>query len=198
MKEIVLEVVLEYRPEELRKWRGGRRIRAAESRVPATSAHPPACQFAEHFTLSLYRKAGWSGHRFYGLDEQAPRDARAAAGHIDVRRCFSAVQLQALARERGISAADPSLFLFRSSGDALFLEVTKGRERVPPERLQGLAQIRRVLGADVGVVYVKPHGPWYEPRQWELDLAAGSGRLLPRERESSSASLAGLWNVAGQ
>jgi hypothetical protein len=196
VKEIVLEVVLEYRPEDLRSWRGGRKDRAAQARARAGMGQQTSCQFAEHFTLALYQKGGWRGHRFYALDEPV-RDPRAAAGLADARRCFSAGQLNALAQERAGSAsaiAEPSLFLFRSTGEALFLEVTKGRERVPQEQLQGLAQIRRVLGAEVGVVYVKPHGPWYQPRHWELDLAAGCGRLLPRERETSS-PLASLWNT---
>jgi len=194
VKEIVLEVVLEFRPEDLRKWRGGRKLRAAQAALEGLGEQP-GCQFAEHLTLARYRQGGWCGHRFYAMVDQAPDDPRAGAGQADLRRCFRAEQLRALAQECSASDVEPSLFLFRSNGEALFLEVTKGRERVLPERLQRLAQIRRVLGAEVGVVYVKPHGPWYQPRQWELDLASSSGRLLPRERESS-AKLAGLWNSA--
>jgi hypothetical protein len=159
-------------------------------------AQPTSCQFAEHFTLALYRKGGWDGHRYYALSEPV-RDPRAAAGLAHVRRCFGEESLSALAQERAGMATEialPSLFLFRSTGEVLFLEVTRGRERVPQAQLQGLAQIRRILGAEVGVVYVKPHGPWYEPRHWELDLAAGCGRLLPRERDYGP-PLTGLWNM---
>jgi hypothetical protein len=197
VKEIVLEVVLEYRPEDLRAWRGGRKFRAAETHALAHLGQQTSCQFAEHFTLDLYRKGGWCGHRFYALAGPAP-DPRAAAGYADALRCFGAEPLRALAQERascGCECAEPSLFLFRPTGEALFLEVIKGRERLSELQLQGLARIRRILGVGVGAVYVKPHGPWYQPRQWELDLDAGCGRLLAREREGG-ASLAGLWRTA--
>jgi hypothetical protein len=192
VKEIVLEVVLEYRPEDLRRWRGGRKVRAAETHALAHLGQQTTCQFAEHFTLDLYRKGGWCGHRFYALDGSA-HDPRAVAGYADALRCFDAQSLHALAQER--ECAEPSLFLFRPAGEALFLEVIKGRERLSEQQLQGLARIRRALGVGVGVVYVKPHGPWYQPRQWELDLDAGCGRLLPRDREGG-VSLAGLWHAA--
>jgi hypothetical protein len=197
LKEIVLEVVLEYRPEDLRAWRGGRRLRAAEAQAIAHLGQQASCQFAEHFTLALYRKGGWCGHRFYALAGPA-RDPRAAAGYADALRCFGAESLRDLAQECAGSPfqyAEPGLFLSKPSGEALFLEITKGRERLSEQQLQGLARIRSILGAGVGAVYVKPRGPWYQPRQWELDLTAGCGRLLPREREPS-VSLAGLWPTA--
>lgn len=196
MKEILHELVLEYRPEDLRSWRSGRRPPWLDGEVPAHVRSHPSCHFGEYYTLARYRGNGWRGHRLCVLAGAAAEGAEREEAYADMLDCFGADRLDALAEERracGMRDAigGAALFLLRPTGEHLFLEVKKGRERVGDAHLHGLALIRRILSAEVGIVYLKQHGTWYEPRQYELDLSQGRGKQLRRESEPSA--LAAAW-----
>ena len=69
----------------------------------------------------------------------------------------------------GIVGGEPDVFLYRESGEMLFLEVKKESDRVSEEQLKCLAQIREVLGADVGIVYLKEETRNYSPKTYNLN-----------------------------
>lgn len=73
---------------------------------------------------------------------------------------------------------EPDIMLFDSEGRTLFLEVKKGADKISEAQLTCLAQIKSVLGADVGIVYLREENQKYRPKRYELDLHHHCGRLV--------------------
>lgn len=71
---------------------------------------------------------------------------------------------------------EPDLFLYMDNGPKLFLEVKKDTDKVFDAQLECLAQIRRVLGAEIGIVHLVPYGSQYTPKVFELDLVTYKGK----------------------
>jgi len=68
--------------------------------------------------------------------------------------------------------------LHDDKGHTLFLEVKKGSDRVRSAQLRAWAGIKAILGADVGVVYLRREAQIYTPKTYELDLQKRCGRVL--------------------
>lgn len=68
--------------------------------------------------------------------------------------------------------------LFDDDGNTLFLEVNKERDKISGAQLTCLAQISSVLGAEVGIVYLREENQKYNSKKYELDLMDHSGRLI--------------------
>ena len=84
---------------------------------------------------------------------------------------------------------EPDLFLYMENGPKLFLEVKKEHDRVSSAQLECLAQIRGVLKAEVGIIYVVKHGRQHKPRTFDLDLSA-----YPPYRPPPLSSSTEAWN----
>jgi VRR-NUC domain len=181
--EVLEEIVLDYQPHDFADWVAGRRSRWISGPVPAQVSNQPAYHFGEYFVLNHYRRLGWCGHRFYALGSWEPDNSKLAEGREALASCFSpsALTLYRAVREscgRADGKGGPDLFFSREDGTALFVEVKKQRDRVSLEQLQCLAQIRAVLKAGVGIVYLRLAGAPYRPKRYELDLSAMNGRQI--------------------
>jgi VRR-NUC domain len=183
--EVLDELVLDYPLHDLADWIAGRRSRWLSGPVPTQVSSQPAYHFGEYFVLEHYRQLGWRGHRFYALGSWEPHNSKLAEGRKALASCFSQsalTQFRAVREScgRADGKGEPDLFLAREDGAALFLEVKKQHDRVSPEQLQCLAQIRAILKAGVGIVYLRLAGSPYRPKRYELDLSAMSGQQVAR------------------
>ena len=175
MKHIIQETVIRYRVEDLDAWKQGTKEAWLQGPLPAHVANQPEYHFGEYYVLSHFKAAYWSGHRFYALGNWEPANEKIAAGRADIERCFSYQRLSAFRQARELSGrsdgkGEPDLFLFMDQGQTLFLEVKKGNDRLSEAQMQCLAQIKAILCAEVGVVYLATFGQNYKPKSFELDL----------------------------
>ena len=182
MLHLFEEKVLPYRAEQHEAWTAG-----DKSLVPPW--HPvhdivrnqPTYHFAEFLTLDHYhRTEGWRGFRFFVLG--VPSDMgneRYAPGGEMIDRLISPDKLTAFRRARStdprefkFAKGEPDLFLYKDGGDAMFLEVKKGKDAPDAEQyqLRCLSQIRSILGIRAEIVYVVEEGKLYNPRRHEYDL----------------------------
>lgn len=179
MRHVFEEIVLRFTPEQREAWNSG-----DKSLIPAFhEVHPmilnqPTYHFGEFFTMNhFHRTAGWLGYRFYVLayldDFKNPRYAK--GGH-QIRKTFAPDRLRALIDARGkgrTDGGDPDVFLYKPTGEAMFLEVKVGKDRIDKlgAQLQSLAQIRTFLGCRAEVVHLIPEGERYTPRKYWVEMA---------------------------
>ena len=64
------------------------------------------------------------------------------------------------------------------NGPELFLEVKKEGDRVSAAQLECLAQIKSMLKAEIGIVYLVKHGHQHTPKTFELDFETFQGKAL--------------------
>lgn len=183
MFHIIEEVTLEYLPSDLSEWKDGRREKWLTGEVHTHVSNQPAYHFGEYYVLAHYAKFGWQGHRFYALGDWEPRNQKLVDGRNAIAQCFDRDKLNDFRRRRvecgrADGKGEPDLFLHHPNGSTLFLEVKKGSDRVSLEQLECLAQIRAILHADVGIVYLVEADVPYRPKRYELDLQRSVGKAI--------------------
>lgn len=183
MKHIIQETIIRYRAEDLADWKVGKKEAWLSGPLPTHVANQPKYHFGEYYVLSHFKAARWSGHRFYALGTWEPTNEKIAAGRADIAKCFSHERLSAFRQARtqigrSDGKGESDLFLFMDQGQTLFLEVKKGGDRLSEAQLQCMAQIKAILGSEVGVVYLATFGQQYKPKRFELDLTSYVGRRL--------------------
>ena len=187
MHFVIKEEVLKYQLSDLADWKAGKRQQWLQGTAHPHVANQPNYHFGEYFVIAHYARLGWQGHRFYALGNWEPNSQKLKDGRDALARTFEPCKLAEfrLAREacgRLDGKGEPDVFLVHPVHGALFLEVKKGRDRTSPEQLECLAQIRGILGANVGVVYLAKAGVPHTPRIYELEFnrngdAKSTGRL---------------------
>ena len=183
MLHIIDEVTLKYEPTDYQAWISGAKEKWLKGEPEAHVLNQPRYHFGEYFVLSHYSSLGCQGHRFYALGTWEPNNPKLSVGRAALLNAFDADRLEAFRRERvrcgrSDGKGEPDLFLQGQNGLTLFLEVKKDRDEASEEQLQCLAQIRALLNADVGVVRIITVGEVVQPRRYELDLVAQSGRRV--------------------
>ena len=183
MRHTFAEMVLPFTRAQREHWNQadavGKRVL-----VPSFHAvHPmvvrqPTYHFGEFFTLRhLHEREGWLGYRFFVLaylDDFA--NERYAPGGEQIRKLIPRARLDAYIRARGTGrtdAGDPDLFLYKPTGETMFLEVKVGKDRFHDDgrQLQALGQIREVLGSRAEVVHLVEEGLSYSPKTYWVDVA---------------------------
>lgn len=176
------ERVLRYRPEQYAAWKAGdKSLVPSWHEIHDIIRNQPNYHFAEFLTLDHFaRTAGWQGFRFFVLGVVADmRHDRYAPGGRMIEKLFPADRLRALRmarstdeREYRYAKGEPDLFLYKDSGETLFLEVKKGQDAPDTEQyqLRCLSQIRSILGCPAEIVYVAKEGVGYEPKRYTYQL----------------------------
>jgi hypothetical protein len=177
------EIVLRYSREQRDEWNradeaGKRALIPTFHEVHPMVVRQPRYHFGEFFTLRHFHQTeGWLGFRFFVLGYVSDfENARYAPGGEQVRRMFPKAKLDALIVARGAGrsdAGDPDLFLYKPTGEAMFLEVKVGADRLHADgrQLQALAQIRHYLGCKAEVVHLVESGATYAPRTYWVEMA---------------------------
>ncbi|BCT69431.1 hypothetical protein NNRS527_03054 [Nitrosospira sp. NRS527] len=195
MKIRITETVIKYREEDLTAWKNiEEKMKLLEGYSPPQDVfNQPTYHFGEYFVLNYFKKAQWSGYRFYALGEWEPNNPKVLEGREKIKEMFTIQKLEEFRRQRVLSGhaagqGEPDLFLYMESGPTLFLEVKKGGDRVSPAQLTCLAQIKAILEADVGIVYLAKYGQKYKPKTYELNLETFEGCLHVSPEEKSNIS----------
>lgn len=154
----------------------------------------PSHHFGEFFVLDHFRRQGWLGYRFFVLTVTADLDhPRYAPGGRQLEKLVPAAKLGAFRKARSFDRkeyahgkGEPDLFLFKNTGEMLFLEVKKGTDSPDDEQyqLRCLAQIRSILGCAAEIVYLREENQAYSPKTHtvEIDVPAAVTALPPIRR----------------
>ena len=180
MRYVIEETILEYQPSDLADWKAGQRERWLKGEAPAHVANQPSFHFGEYFVLAHYALLGWQGYRFYALGNWEATNPKLKDGRDALARTFKQGTLDEFRQARDACGrsdgkGEPDIFLVHPQFGSLFLEVKKGSDRISPEQLECLAQIRGILRAGIGIVYLVKAGVPYLPKQHELDIGATRG-----------------------
>lgn len=185
MKLHIRETVIPYHQEELEAWKRGDKAAVLDGAIPPQAViNQPRYHFGEYYVLRHFKRAGWSGCCNYAIGTWEPDNPRYLEGRTILQTLFAAPRLAAFREQQRLTGSltgrgEPDVFLYRAGGEALFLEVKKENDRIAPAQLACLAQIKAILQAEVGVVYLVPHGRAYTPKAYELDLESFVGRIAP-------------------
>ncbi len=160
------EMILNYRPDQLTRWKAGERAWLIEGQPErAIMRNQPTYHFGEAFVLHHFFLRGWLGFADYMImPEVEPRIERHRGGREMLARIAPAERLEALRKARRCSAegakgiGEPDLFLYKPSGEMMFAEVKKQSDRVKENQLVCLAQIREHPGCEATIVYLREVG----------------------------------------
>lgn len=183
MRHEFKEIVLTYSQEQRDAWntadaRGKRALIPAFHEVQPMIVNQPKYHFGEFFTMRHFHETeGWLGFRFFVLAFMSDfKNPRYAPGGEQICKMFAREKLNAFIKARGegrTDAGDPDLFLYKPTGEAMFLEVKVASDKIDKNgvQLQSLAQIRSILGCRAEVVHLAKQGQKYEPRTYWVDMA---------------------------
>ena len=144
------ETIIEYHPDDLDKWKNGEKEKWLAGRVvPPEVYNQPRYHFGEYFVVNYFEKAFWHGYTFYSLNES----------HLEKYQ-------ESYHRDKG----EPDLFLYLDNGPKLFLEVKKEKDQISDAQLEYLAQIKGILKAEIGIIYLVKHDHQHTPKEYKLNL----------------------------
>ena len=183
MRHEFQEIVLPYRKAQLEAWSSG-----DKSLLPAfveldsmiLNQHP--YHFGEAFVLDHFHRAeGWLGFRFFALGTWEPNIPRYLKGRRMVEQLVPPAKLRAFRLARSsdpkelAGKGEPDVFLYRPSGEMLFLEVKKGADKVDRYQLRCLSQIREILGCRAEIVYLREEEARYQAKTHTFEAPASLG-----------------------
>jgi hypothetical protein len=178
------ETIIEYNPADLEAWKRGEKDKwIGDREVPNDVYNQPGYHFGEYYVLNQFEKEGWHGYVFYAIGKFEPNNEKYREGREKVEELFPKDRLEAFRTIRSKSThaeakGEPDLFLYMDNGPKLFLEVKKDTDRVFDAQLECLAQIRGILGAEIGIVHLVKYGTQYTPKAFELDLVTYRGKSI--------------------
>jgi hypothetical protein len=185
MKHIIEEQILVYEQEQLNQWKSG-----DKSLIPhfidlhSDYKNQQSYHFGEIFVISAFhRLQGWKGFRFYALGTWEPNNQKYDRSREMIAKLFPARKLAEFRearreQDRTSGKGEPDVMLYNDNGQSLFLEVKKGSDKIFDAQLTCLAQIKSILGAEIGIIYVREESQKYTPKKYELDLLNHSGRAI--------------------
>ena len=183
------ETIIEYNSDDLEAWKNGDKHKLLDGhKVPPEVYNQPIYHFGEYFVLNYFEKARWQGFVFYSFSETNQKKLR--EGYKKIVELFLENRLAdfRMVRSHSKSSAykgEPDLFLFMDGGPQLFLEVKKERDRVSSAQLECLAQIRGILNAEIGIVYLVKHSYQHLAKTYTLDLETFQGKANEVKLNSS-------------
>ena len=167
------ETVIEYHPNDLEEWKHGDKQKLLAGRkVPPEIHNQPEYHFGENFVLKHYEQKGWNGFTFYSFDSTLEKYKE---GKRKIEELFPKKSLDLFrdARLRSKYAPDsglPDLFLYNDDGLVMFIEVKKQGDKASEVQFERLAQIRAILKAEIGIVYLVEKNHSHTPKTYKLDL----------------------------
>ncbi len=178
MRHTFNEIVLKFRTPELKAWiAGDKSLTLPFIELDSMILNQNAYHFGEIFTIDhFWRQSGWLGFRFFALGAWEPEVRRYEKGRRMIERMTDASRLATLRRVRCADPrelkgkGEPDVFLYKSSGEMMFLEVKKGADKIDEYQLRCLSQVRQVLGCAAEIVYLCEEGRLYRPKTYEYDL----------------------------
>ena len=172
MKYEFTESVLPYNPTLYDAWKkGGRDFLPKNYQIPDEVVNQPNFHFGEHYVWAHYLKLGWQGFIWYAIGQWEPNNTKYDLGRGKVNELFNDKDLEEIRDLRkGILSGEPDLFFYKDDGSTLFIEVKKGNDKPSDAQLTCMAQIKSILGAEVGITYLVPEGIEHVPKTYELDL----------------------------
>jgi len=199
MRQVFREIVVTYKKAERDAWNAAKGA-AKRALIPAFhDMHPTALQmydlqpkyhFGEFHVLRHYHSTGdWLGFRFYVLAYLPDlKNPRFTAGGLQVRKILPREKLEAYIKARGAGRTDggePDVFLYKATGEVMFLEGKVGNDPMHPEgkQLQSLAQIRSILGCRAEVVRLVEETTNYRPKTYWVEPAPVGTVPLAHGRE---------------
>lgn len=178
----IIEEVLMYAPADFEAWKNGDKEKILNGHwAPKDVYHQPSYHFGEYFVLKHYADLGWKGHTYFSFRVQPYEKEK--EGHAKIIEIFPAESL-AVFREahrrlnHGDERGEPDVFLYKNDGQTMFIEVKKDSDRIKDFQLETLAQIKAILGSEVGIARVVKEGLHYQPKIFELDLEPYEGKRL--------------------
>ncbi|GEJ56661.1 VRR-NUC domain-containing protein [Anaeromyxobacter diazotrophicus] len=191
MTHVFEEKLLSYEADQLMAWKtGDKSLMPAFIEKRAIVTNQPAYHFGEAFVLDHYhRTEGWLGFPDYMLmPEVEPNIARHYRGRMTLEQLAPAPMLRELRDARRAlpdgrkGYGEPDLFLFKPSGELMFLEVKKEGDTVKDNQLVCLAQIRQHLCCPADVVFLQERRrPRRFTMRYQVDLS-GTTAEIRRER----------------
>lgn len=179
----IQEKVIFYNRSQLLAWRKGDKSLILDFlERHAVLQNQQAYHFGEYFALRYYHELdGWLGFNFYALGSQYPNSKKCEAGRRKVEEIIPAKKLSRFRSLRTedvlkAGAGEPDLFLYKNSGEYMFVEVKKQTDRIRPEQLKCMAQLRVVLECPVEIVYLCADGRFHKPKTYILDLESFTGQ----------------------
>lgn len=171
------EKVLTYKQTQLVAWKNGDKHLMPDFVEDRSFLETqPEYSFGEAFVLRSYNKGeGWKGFMSYALGKQYPKSKARLKGRLKVQELIPAEKLarfQALRgdeRETNFGTGEPDLFLYRDTGECMFVEVKKQTDRLNSKQLKCLALIRGVLEIPVDIVYLCEETHKHIPKIYLLD-----------------------------
>lgn len=194
------EIVVTYMPEQLAAWKqGDKSLMPGFVEKRAIVENQPSYHFGEAFVLDhFHRMEGWLGFPDYMLmPEVEPNIARHYRGRRMLEQIAPAVTLRALREQRRRSLdgrkgyGEPDLFLYKPTGEMMFLEVKKQGDTVKDNQLVCLAEIRECLGCPADIVYLQESGTRrHSSTRYTVVLSPGLLPEVRRERRGVAAEAA--------
>lgn len=185
LKQIIEEQILVFKQEQLDKWKAGDKSLIPDFiELHSDYKNQQAYHFGEIFVISTFHQLyGWKGFRFYALGTWEPNNQKYNRSRDMIANLFPAKKLSEFREARReqdkvSGTGEPDVMLYNDNGQTLFLEVKKGSDRIFDAQLTCLTQIKSILGADVGIVYLRETNQRYTPKKYELDLVNHCGKLI--------------------
>lgn len=178
----ITEEIFTYDPADFEAWKNGDKEKILNGRwVPKDVYNQPAYHFGEYFVLNHYAGLGWDGHIYYSF--RARPYEKEKEGSAKIVELFPADRLAAFRAahakiKHGDERGEPDVFLFKDAGQTKFIEVKKDGDRITDFQLETLAQIKVILGAEVGIARVIKDGRPYTAKTFELDLETFEGKRV--------------------
>jgi hypothetical protein len=182
------ELVLSYPKEQFDAWkRGDRSVIPAFHEVPDKVRNQQAKgmghNFIEFFVLNYFhRTEGWKGHRYFVLGRlEDMKHAHYARGGEQIAKTISPNRLAAFRKARSLdpkerihAKGEPDLFLYKETGERMFLEVKRSTDKLDRDnyQLRCLAQIRSILDCRAEIVHVREENERYTPRAHTIEFEA--------------------------
>lgn len=174
------ELVIDYTIEQLNAWKeGDKSLIPKWIEVPDEVYNQPNYHFGEYFVLRHFSAHGWRGFVNYAIGEWEPDNRKYLRGRKKIEEKIDPSKLSKIRRLRkDDTGGEPDVFLYKDANEILFLEVKKESDKISEEQLICLAQIKGILEADVGAVYLKEKNKAYKPKTYELNIDNYIGRVV--------------------
>ncbi|MDF4415098.1 VRR-NUC domain-containing protein [Vibrio parahaemolyticus] len=172
MKFEIQETIFKYPKALLESWKNGEKSWIPETLfVPNDVLTQQNFHFGEYYALKKYMELGWQGTAFYALGDWELNNPNYTKGRELVNQYVDPIRLSMLkALRKGKSKGEPDLMLYKEDGSLMFVEVKKQSDRVSTEQLVCLAQIKSILGCEVGITYLAEENRNYTAKTYELDV----------------------------
>lgn len=184
-KIYIEEQIFVYRKEQLDQWKSGNKFLIPNFlELHQDYQAQPAYHFGEIFVIDTFnRLSGWKGFRFYALGTWEMDNPKYDQSRKIISEIFPDDKLnkfhKARHKEDSMSGiGEPDVMLYKDKGESLFLEVKKEKDRISKEQLTCLAQIKSILEADIGIIYLREENQKYSPKKYELDLINYCGKIV--------------------